>query len=330
MKKLIDEAGRIRWGIYDEPVDMVNYPDYDLQTPMGLALPKFMRRILANQFHFIGVVGPEVIVGLAVVDLKYISSGFFYLYDRIKDSLVETTALSASPKAAKIRPTPESPLSTFETKTLKLHIDGTTVSATGKGISMDIVMETAAVKPLRICTRAGYRGWAFTQKTSPVPAKGYARAGDRTFEIESPHTKVLMDWTCGYMRRKTCWNWAASATTLPDGRSLGLNLSCGVNETSFTENGFWIDGVLTKVDMVNYVFDSSDLMKPWHITSFDQKVDLTFRPKRERHERLHAGIVASRFSQLIGVFEGTLMTVSGELIELRDCPGFAEDHYAKW
>jgi hypothetical protein len=141
---------------------------------------------------------------------------------------------------------------------------------------------------------------------------------------------ALMDWTCGYMRRKTCWNWAASAATLPDGRSFGLNLSCGVNETSFTENAFWIDGAMTKVDTVNYLFEAHDLMKPWIITSFDKKIDLTFCPEASRGEKINTGFVASRFNQLIGMFEGTLTTDSGEMIQIKRCPGFTEDHYAKW
>ena len=48
MEALIDDQGRIRWGIYDEPIQSVNYLDYDLQTPMGLTLSKSLKRILAN------------------------------------------------------------------------------------------------------------------------------------------------------------------------------------------------------------------------------------------------------------------------------------------
>ena len=328
MEALINDQGRIRWGIYDEPIQCVNYLDYDLQTPMGLTLPKSLKRILANQFHFIGIMGPEIIGGLAVVDLKYLANGFFYLYDRQARRMYEATALSVS--GASIKPTPEQPLSTFSSGGLTIDINSSRVSAQGKGISLTLDLDTQATKPLRICTRAGYRGWVYTQKTSPVLVRGSAKVGDRQIEVSSPATMALMDWTCGYMRRKTCWNWAASAATLPDSRSFGLNLSCGVNETSFTENAFWIDGAMTKVDTVNYIFDAHDLMKPWLITSFDKKVDLAFHPEASRGEKINTGFVASRFTQLIGMFEGTLTTDSGEMIRIKDCPGFAEDHYAKW
>jgi hypothetical protein len=295
---------------------------------MGLEIPKCLKRILANQFHFVGIIGPEIIGALAVVDLKFLANGFFYLYDRQAKRIYEAKALAVS--GASIRPTPEQPLSSFSSGGLKIDIDSSHVSARGKKISLQLDLDAQGTKPLRICTRAGYRGWVYTQKTSPVSVRGSARIGDRQIEISSPSAQALTDWTCGYMRRKTCWNWAASAFSLPDGRSLGLNLSCGVNETSFTENAFWIEGAMTKVDTVNYVFDEHDLMKPWLIASFDKKVNLTFHPESSRSEKINAGFVASRFNQLIGMFEGVLKTDNGEVIRIKDCPGFAEDHYAKW
>lgn len=113
------------------------------------------------------------------------------------------------------------------------------------------------------------------------------------------------------MRRQTCWNWAATASSLDDGRSLGLNLSCGVNETSFTENAFWVGGIMTKVDLVDFDYDPDDLSAPWHIRSGDRKVDLVFYPEAQREEKINAFFLASRFTQMLGIFEGTLKTDEG-------------------
>lgn len=43
---------------------------------------------------------------------------------------------------------------------------------------------------------------------------------------------------------------------------VGLNLSCGVNETSFTENCYWLDGELLKVDSVRFDFDRDQPLRP--------------------------------------------------------------------
>jgi len=139
-----------------------------------------------------------------------------------------------------------------------------------------------------------------------------------------------MDWTAGFMRRETFWNWASTAFTLEDGRSFGLNLSCGVNETSFTENAFWLDGKMTRLPAIDFVFDKDDIRNPWRMTSLDKKVDLLFYPDSKRCEKINALFIASRFTQLIGKFDGRVISEEGETISLKGCPGWTEDHYAKW
>ncbi|HPC46840.1 MAG TPA: DUF2804 domain-containing protein, partial [Deltaproteobacteria bacterium] len=160
--------------------------------------------------------------------------------------------------------------------------------------------------------------------------EGTVSVGGVSHNMASPSCLALVDWTCGYMRRETCWNWASTASQLPDGRLLGFNLSCGVNETSFTENAFWIDGTMTKVDTVNFIYEPDDLTKPWRVVSSDGRVDLSFRPETHRGEKISAFLIASRFTQLVGTFDGTLRTSDGTTVTVTGCPGFAEDHYARW
>jgi hypothetical protein len=297
---------------------------------MGFTLPRLLKRLRIHQFHFIGFIGPEIIAGLAIVDLKALANGFFYLYDRKNRRMMEATALSPFAARTAIGDMPEAPSSTFTSGVLTIEINGPKVSARAKTFSLDAELDLTGVKPLRICTRAGYRGWVYTQKTNPVRVCGSARLDGRSIEIASPATMALTDWTCGFMHRKTFWNWAAIAATLPDGRSLGLNGSCGVNETSFTENAFWIDGVMTKVDTMNFIFDRDNLMNPWQVRSYDGRVNLSFLPEVSRGEKINAGIIASRFTQLVGQFSGIMETEDGEVIRIDNCPGLTEDHYAKW
>jgi len=77
MKNLVNPEGTIDFGIYKEPVETINYKEYRLETPMGLGIPGFVKRFKFNQFHFFGLIGPDVMVGMAVVDLKYLTNGFF-------------------------------------------------------------------------------------------------------------------------------------------------------------------------------------------------------------------------------------------------------------
>ncbi len=170
----------------------------------------------------------------------------------------------------------------------------------------------------------------FTEKTSPVKISGTIEYDGKKVDLSSPEYMALIDWSAGFMRRRTCWNWAAIASTLPDGRSIGLNLASGVNETGFTENAFWIDGKMIKTDTIDFRFDPDDLMKQWEVSSYDKKLDLVFKPETYREEKINAVLIGSRFTQLMGTFDGHVVTDEGERIEFTGVPGWTEDHYAKW
>lgn len=94
------------------------------------------------------------------------------------------------------------------------------------------------------------------------------------------------------MRRETCWNWACLSGVL-DGVEIGLNLSCGVNETSFSENCLWLNRILLPVSGVHFVYRRDNLLTPWH---------------------------------MFGRFHGTLRPTGGEPIAI-SLNGFVEEQY---
>jgi hypothetical protein len=331
MIRLIDSTGKPFYGMIDSPVDEINYNDFPLETPMGMGVPGLLKKLIFNQFAFFGVTGPDLIIGMAVVDLKYLANAFFYVFDRKKNKLLETSKITLPIGSdVFIRPTPDNVCCGFSSKKIAISIESGRLSAQTKDVKIDLTFDVARTSPLRICSRAGYTGWVYTQKTTPIHLSGEITVNGQSTALESPTHMGLMDWTAGYMRRQTFWNWAASASALPDGRTFGMNLSCGVNETSFTENGFWIDGKLTKVSTVYFEFNPKNFYDPWRITSADGKVDLVFESENHRAENVNALIIATRFTQMMGVFNGTLKTDDNGPVKIKNCPGWAEDHYAKW
>ena len=329
MNALIKPDGRIDFGIIEKPIHVVNYMDYILETPMGFRVSRITKSLRFNQFNFIGIMGPDIMAGLAVVDLNMVGNGFFYIYDRKNKTLVETKKI-APPFCASIKTNPSNMDSRFSFGGLQISFQGNKIKARGKDISLDAELDLNGLNPLRLCTRAGYRGWVYTEKTTPVSISGTMTCKGKSWNLSSPENLALVDWSAGFMRRNTFWNWAAIAATLPCGRCFGLNLASGVNETGFTENAVWIDNTMVKVDTVNFIFDPDDLMKPWKITSYDKKINLEFLPENKRDEKTNALILASRFTQLMGCYSGTITTDLGETIVIPSLPGYAEDHYAKW
>ncbi|MFZ5564929.1 MAG: DUF2804 domain-containing protein [Thermodesulfobacteriota bacterium] len=329
MDKLVDAHGRIDFGVITEPVGCVNYMDYALKTSMGRPRSALAKKLLFKQFYFVGIDSPETSVGLAVVDLRYAANAFFYVYDKADRTLVETSRTTL-PGLARIAPDPETGTAVFRSKRLSISIGPERVSATSPAARVDADLLRRETSSLRICTRTGFRGWTYTQKTAPIPVSGRLRVNGRDYPLLPDTAMAITDWTAGYLRRHTFWNWAAVATVLPDGRRFGMNLSCGVNETEATENVLWVDGVQTKVNHVKFGYNDEEKDLPWRVTSEDGKVNLSFQPFSSRSEHLNALIVASRFIQFIGAFSGYVKDDRLGRIELAGCPGWTEEHYAKW
>lgn len=329
MTKLVDNNGKIDFGVYDNVITDINFMDYNLEKPMGGKISGAFKKFRFNQFNFIGVMGPDVMAGFAIVDFKGLANAFFYVYDRLSNQLFETKK-SALGLNASIGTNPSEINSRFKFPGLEISINGNEIHARGDKILLNATLSTENIEPLRVCARAGYRGWVFTEKTSPVKIAGKLEYNGKIVDLASPEYMAIIDWSAGFMRRHTFWNWASIAGTLPDKRSIGLNLASGVNETAFTENAFWIDGKLIKTDTVNFRFDPEDLMSEWKITSYDKKIDLIFKPESFREDKTDAILVGTRFTQLMGTYEGVFTTDDGEKIGVEGLPGWAEDHYAKW
>ena len=337
-QRLVDPRGDVTLGVFDAPVAEVNAQDFALRTPLGRPAGALARRFGFNQFQFFGVVSDALMLGCAIIDIKLLSGAFIYFFDPRTGELIERSfRLPLSFGLSQVR-TPGEGTTTFTVgknrfemgnrpearqRTLKVEL------ASGEGVSLTLDEGDPPIQPMCICTRAGLRGWVYAQKTAGVAASGVARFGGKEVDLAAVGATGHHDWSAGYMRRETWWNWACISGRLPDGRRVGLNVSCGVNESSYTESCFWVEGALVKVDAVAFEYDGQDLRKPWRIRSNDGLVDLTFHPLGSHGERVDAWIVASSFEQLFGRFEGRL-GAGGDAVVVDGLLGYAEEHFARW
>lgn len=328
MEKLIRDDGTLPFGYHDGPVGELNFLDFDLKSAFGSKRSNLYKRIKFNRFNFVGFMAEDFMAGVAVVNLGLIKNGFAYHFDRNTGELTEASVLT--PIRAKVRPTPDTPLSNINTSSLSISISEAGVKCNTKQFSLEVDFTAPHPNPLRVLSRTGYRGWTYTDKRSPVPIKGSMTVNGNLREIESPDVLALTDWSAGYMRRETFWSWAASAATLADGRTFGMNLAAGVNETGFTENMIWIDGAPIHIGPVHFDYKENDTTSPWHITSMDGIVDLTFTPEGFRDEKVNAVFMGSLFTQLCGSFTGTVTPPGAPPVTITKAPGFCEDHFARW
>ena len=331
--KLIDDKGRLQAGVFSAPVDTINYLDYDLRTVMDRPRSAWARKWRFNQFQFVSAMGADWLFGLAIVDLKLVSNAFFYLYDFRSGEMQERSLLQPLARRTTIEPQPETGVASFRRSSSQIRIvpEGTTrhVSVTAPGgVRVELALQRDD-DPLRVASQAGYNGWVYTRKSAGLPVRGQVRWGGKHYDCDD-RVRGAIDWSCGYMRRETAWNWASLAGVLADGRSVGLNLAAGVNETGVTENALWLDGRCLKLGMAQFEFDRYRPDAPWRVTTSDGRVALRFLPEGVRQEKLDVLVMASNFRQYAGTFEGVVRDEGGQEVLIQGLRGLMEDHFARW
>lgn len=335
LPQLVDN-GTPQFGQFSTVSD-INFLDAIVTTPGGKPLSHAAKRRKANQFCFISLHHERYIIGVAVVNLSIVSNGFVYLYDKQTNQLVDTNLLNPLAQGTAFPTTPNQGQIVFTKRNQRITINFTEsliqlqIDSKLLQLNADIIPSTA---PLCLCTRTDYNGWAYTQKQTTLSCSGTIKTDTQTIDLTPENCLAGIDWTVGYMSRETFWNWSSISAQLPHQPNIGLNLACGVNETSFTENACWLDNTLYNLPPTIFDYDHQHILRPWRIYSnsqlpTDRHVDLTFTPrgKRDDHTSLH--YLASHFSQLIGTYTGTI-TLPNQTITLDNIWGLAEDHYAKW
>jgi hypothetical protein len=277
----------------------------------------------------------KLVFGCALADIRYLGAGFVYVYDFERQALFARSFRTPLGLGLELSPSPLSGSSALRQggASLAMHYEDSPRRKTlhvdlGQALRIDATLAEPGFEPMPICTRTNYPGWAYANKTAGLPLEGTLVFQGERLDLATLKACGHHDYSCGYMRRETFWNWACFSGFAAD-KCLGLNLSCGVNETSFSENCLWVDGRLIKVNLARFDFDRRQVLKPWHVCSDDGLVELCFTPQGMHQERLNAGFLASNFKQVFGHFSGRLALPDG-IIAVTGLPGFVEDQYAKW
>jgi hypothetical protein len=134
----------------------------------------------------------------------------------------------------------------------------------------------------------------------------------------------ILDWNRGARPKADIRYWA-SACGMSDGRQLGFSIGYSWADSSAgTENGFFVDGKLHKLDQVTFHIPPSDWLSPWRFTSNDNRLEMTFNPHQERSEKRRLFFHHSTRRQVCGSFTGKVQLDDGSIIEFHNLMGFAE------
>lgn len=334
MKNLISNNGQVTFGFFEQGPSHINYQDFDMRNTMDRKVNGLRKKMGYNQFQFIGLTGEDFVLGVALVNLKWVNKCFMYMYEPKTQNFKEYSWLM--PLSVGMNTSQQPNGGTWSYKNHKANITIQAENGERKlkiqvknELDVDVVIdENHNYDPLPVCCRAGYNGWVFTQKTTALDFKGSIKWQGK--DIDTSKLLASVDWSCGYMRRETFWLWSSLSCVSEDGTKIGFNLAAGVNETTHTENGLWVNGELIKLDRADFQFDRNNRTNTWYVTTSDGHIDLRFEPEGERKEKINAIVLASNFTQLFGRFYGSVKDQQGNAHTINGAMGFCEDHYAKW
>lgn len=177
----------------------------------------------------------------------------------------------------------------------------------------------------------GKRRFYYNRKINCMPAEGYLQYGEVREKLTPGTCLGSLDWGRGVWEYKSFWNWASASGFLPDGRTLGLNFGCGFGDLSAaSENCLILNGRVHKLEKVEFDYLSGDYMKPWKFRDSQGRLDLEFTPFKDRTATTNLGVIYSQVHQIFGRYSGLAEADDGEVIQVENLIGFAEEHRARW
>lgn len=327
---LIKPDGQPEYGHFDGIPKQLGVEYFDYRNVMDRRIGALGKYFHYKQFQFVSLFTPRYIIGIAVADIRYLSSAFCYLYDRDNNALVEQTWLRPLALDKQITPSCYHGKTAISKDKIQFIIEHGRwhIKATSRHLALDVLLHPPADSlPLSVTTPTGYSGWTYTQKHNALSVTGRLIIDGE--EQNLTHALAGYDFSAGYMRRETSWRWASINTEIQD-TTLGLNLAAGVNETGSCENALWVNGQRQLLVPVHFQFSRQHIVQPWHIYSENGQIELTFTPLNKRSEKLNFWLLKSNFRQFIGHFSGVITDNDGRQHTLNNVLGLTEDHYAKW
>ena len=134
----------------------------------------------------------------------------------------------------------------------------------------------------------------------------------------------IYEWNRGVRPKKDIRFWAAACGRSGD-RQAGISVGYDSADSSLgTENAFFLDGKIHKLDQVTFQISPSNWLLPWRFTSNDNRLEMVFTPHQERISKHQMFLHSLKLRQIIGFFSGKVILDDGSEFEFKSFTGFAE------
>lgn len=173
----------------------------------------------------------------------------------------------------------------------------------------------------------------YNQKIIGMKASGNVLYNNDIYTLYNSYG--LLDWGRGVWPRNVLWHWSAGQG-LVNGNVFGFNLGYGFGDTSAaSENMLFYKGIASKLEDVTFHIPQNErgeyeYMKPWSVTSSDQRFEMMFSPVIDRSAKTATPVISTDQHQVFGLFTGKAILNDGTAVELNDFLGFIERVKNKW
>ncbi|WP_278315479.1 DUF2804 domain-containing protein [Lolliginicoccus levis] len=286
------------------------------------------RRAQRKAWMYVGIFAEHASAGIAIVDAGHTATAFCYVHDRTTGRLTEDKILVPAGFASSFAPDWRTEWRLARGRnTWRIHHEGGAWQVHHRG--RDLELSAAIGGPaghvgLSAISSAPGRPFHHTYKIAGLPASGSARTGGSVIPLDG---RASLDFTLGYPPRETLWNWASLDGTTGSGSPIAINLVA--HFMNGLENAAWWRGEIVPLPQATFELDRSAPLDPWRLRTAGGELDLVFNPEGQRREHLEAGVIASKFVQPFGWFEGTFRSPDGGLHHVQG-RGVVEDHRARW
>lgn len=339
---IADAQGAPQFGTYQGELNAV-----DLSALRGAHQLSFpLKAAKHKRWQYQLITTHEVVVLYAIADLTYTSNAFVVAVDlATKKTLCDESFLGPPHGPLNfVNDQPSNGLSArfrtvgakFEatrgekSERYKLKVDVMGVPFIRPGLKLNAELLAAGTAPA-LSVIAPVEGGVVnvTQKWAGLLSFGELQCGGRAWSLDGGVGGL--DYTQGYLARRTRWRWAMGTGRLKNGDPIGFNLVEGFNESrdDVNENAVWVGDKVYPLGRAQFRWNDADLLDRWTVRTTDGAVSLTFRPIHVHREQRDLKLVKSYFAQPVGLFDGTI-TVGGRTYDIVNVGGVTEDQDILW
>ncbi|HOJ99367.1 MAG TPA: DUF2804 domain-containing protein [Termitinemataceae bacterium] len=153
--------------------------------------------------------------------------------------------------------------------------------------------------------------------------EGVIRHGEEDLVFYKDHSWAVLLWDRGLNPAHDIHYWSCAAG-ITKGSQVSLSLGYGLMNAEYgTENAFFINGSLQKIQQVTFKISPKSWMEPWILTSDDQRLTLRFTPVAETRLTRKRIFQSIRQTTFFGFFQGVYTSENNEVFELNKIPGVA-------